>query len=104
MNKAQASLSQSTWAEVSSFTPHPYTKVCLPNLVGKMSSRGVMPSEKTSYHPVLSSVKGHNLTLLPGLGPKINSEACLRVLPGHSNYPSAGYLTSDWVSQQHCSQ
>jgi hypothetical protein len=41
-----------------------------------------MPSEKTSYHPVLSSVKGHNLTVLPRLGLKINSRACLSVLTG----------------------
>jgi hypothetical protein len=98
LSEARASHSQRMWAEVSSFTPH--------LLHSGLSSS---PSRWRHLLKVLCPVRrpvtaldwilleDRNLALAPRLGPKINSRACLWVLP------RLCHLAQCWLTNQQLS-
>jgi hypothetical protein len=60
----------------------------------KTSSQGVMSSKKANHDPGLCPIKEKSPLFALGLGPKINSQACLWVLPRPC------HLTQCWLSNQ----
>jgi hypothetical protein len=81
--EAQASHSHRTWAEVSSFIPHPlHTGLSASPSRKRCLLRVLCPVRKpvTTLDWVL--LRDKSLTLLLLLGPEISSRACLRVLLG----------------------
>jgi hypothetical protein len=96
LSKAKASHSQRVWAEVSSSAPHllhnglsdsPIKLICLLRVLC------------TVRRPVTTlnciQLKDRNLALAPIQGPKINSHACLWVLPRPRHH------TQYWLTNQH---
>jgi hypothetical protein len=80
--EAQALHSHRTWAEVSSFTPHPlHVGLLAKRSRNKCLLRVLCPVRRPVTTLACVLVKDRNLALLPRLGPEINSRACLRVLP-----------------------
>ena len=81
-SEARASHSQRMWAEVSSFIPHAlHNGLSISLSRGRCLLRVLCPVRRpvTTLDWVL--LKDRNLALKPGLGPEINSRACLWVCP-----------------------
>jgi len=97
-NEAKASQSQRMWAEVSSFTPHPlHSRLSSSPSRWRCLLRVLCPVRRSVTALDWVLLKDRNLALAPGLGPEINSRACLGVLSMSRQFAQC-WLISQWLS------